>query len=55
MLQEIGPRMTMSLVKGEEGFFEGAVLFHKFVSKTEEEQERLKEEVKLATSMEKST
>ena len=40
-LTEIGPRMKLQLVKGEEGLYEGAILFHKFIEKTAEEQELL--------------
>uniref|UniRef100_A0A671SRS8 Suppressor of SWI4 1 homolog n=1 Tax=Sinocyclocheilus anshuiensis TaxID=1608454 RepID=A0A671SRS8_9TELE len=36
-LTEIGPRMTLQLVKIVEGMGEGKVLYHSFVSKTEEE------------------
>lgn len=36
-LTEIGPRMTLQLVKIQEGIGEGNVLFHSFVHKTEEE------------------
>ncbi|XP_054418002.1 P2Y purinoceptor 11 isoform X1 [Pteronotus mesoamericanus] len=36
-LTEIGPRMTLQLVKIQEGLGEGNVLFHSFVHKTEEE------------------
>uniref|UniRef100_A0A672MKN5 Suppressor of SWI4 1 homolog n=1 Tax=Sinocyclocheilus grahami TaxID=75366 RepID=A0A672MKN5_SINGR len=39
----IGPRMTLQLVKISEGMGEGKVLYHSFISKTEEElQEMLK-------------
>uniref|UniRef100_A0A671QK39 Eukaryotic translation initiation factor 3 subunit G n=1 Tax=Sinocyclocheilus anshuiensis TaxID=1608454 RepID=A0A671QK39_9TELE len=42
-LTEIGPRMTLQLVKISEGMGEGKVLYHSFISKTEEElQEMLK-------------
>mmetsp|Transcript_34876 Transcript_34876/g.91792 ORF Transcript_34876/g.91792 Transcript_34876/m.91792 type:complete len:442 (+) Transcript_34876:101-1426(+) len=37
-LQEIGPRITLSLLKVEEGLCEGATLYHSLVSKTEEEE-----------------
>eukprot|EP00392_Amoebophrya_sp_AT5.2_P006069 g6079.t1 len=37
-LVEIGPRMTLQLLKGEEGFYEGAILFHEFVEKSAHEQ-----------------
>ncbi|KAM5238058.1 LOW QUALITY PROTEIN: uncharacterized protein ACOB6Z_012655 [Ctenodactylus gundi] len=36
-LTEIGPRMTLQLIKIQEGIGEGNVLFHGFVHKTEEE------------------
>lgn len=36
-LHEIGPRMTLQLVKVEEGLCDGAVMFHEYVKKTEEE------------------
>ncbi|KAI1884297.1 hypothetical protein AGOR_G00224980 [Albula goreensis] len=36
-LTEIGPRMTLQLVKIEEGMGEGSVLYHAIISKTEEE------------------
>jgi|TARA_B100001142_G_scaffold34004_1_gene30133 hypothetical protein len=37
ILQEIGPRMELELVKVEEGMCEGRVLYHAYVKKTEEE------------------
>uniref|UniRef100_A0A8C9VBD8 Peter pan homolog n=1 Tax=Scleropages formosus TaxID=113540 RepID=A0A8C9VBD8_SCLFO len=48
-LTEIGPRMTLKLVKIEEGLGEGNILYHSLVSKSDEElQEMLKKkEVKL--------
>lgn len=36
-LTEIGPRMTLQLMKIQEGMGEGSVLYHAIVSKTEEE------------------
>ncbi|KAM6233192.1 LOW QUALITY PROTEIN: suppressor of SWI4 1 homolog [Porphyrio hochstetteri] len=36
-LTEIGPRMTLQLIKVEEGLAQGNVLFHSFVHKREEE------------------
>ncbi|XP_053320822.1 suppressor of SWI4 1 homolog [Spea bombifrons] len=36
-LTEIGPRMTLQLLKIEEGLSDGKVLYHSFVKKTEEE------------------
>ncbi len=41
-LTEIGPRMTMRLVKIEEGVGEGEVLYHQFIKKTGEELEAAK-------------
>ena len=37
ILQEIGPRMELELMKVEEGMCEGRVLYHAYVKKTEEE------------------
>lgn len=42
-LTEIGPRMMLQLVKIEEGVCAGEVLYHEFVTKTEEELKNLKE------------
>ena len=42
VLQEIGPRMELELVKVEEGMCEGRVLFHAHVRKTEEKSSREK-------------
>lgn len=36
-LHEIGPRMTLQLVKVEEGLCDGAVMFHEYIKKTPEE------------------
>ncbi|CAH1795415.1 unnamed protein product [Owenia fusiformis] len=36
-LTEIGPRMKLQLIKIEEGLGEGNILFHEYVTKTEEE------------------
>ncbi|XP_070597562.1 suppressor of SWI4 1 homolog isoform X2 [Erythrolamprus reginae] len=52
-LTEIGPRMTLQLIKVEEGLGQGNVLYHSFIHKTEEEiQEALarkEEKLKLKT------
>jgi len=40
-LKEIGPRITLELLKIQEGIDDGAVLFHKFITKTEKEVSRL--------------
>ena len=37
ILQEVGPRMELELMKVEEGMCEGRVLYHAYVHKTEEE------------------
>merc|ERR1712168_160545 len=42
-LTEIGPRITMKLVKIEEGVCEGTVLHHEFISKTPAELELMKQ------------
>lgn len=42
-LQEIGPRMTMQLVKVEEGLCSGAIMFHEYVKKTADEIAELKD------------
>ena len=39
-MHELGPRLTLELVKVEEGVCDGPVLFHAHVSKTEEEAAR---------------
>jgi ribosome biogenesis protein SSF1/2 len=36
-LTEIGPRMTLELVKIEDGLCDGEVLYHTYISKTSEE------------------
>jgi len=43
-LTEIGPRMTLSLIKVEEGLCSGEVLYHQHVTKTEEEVLQLRKE-----------
>merc|ERR1711872_536193 len=42
-LVELGPRMTLRLVKVEEGLLEGEVLHHEFVEKTDEEKKAIRE------------
>ncbi|XP_061401729.1 protein Peter pan-like [Musca vetustissima] len=44
-LQEIGPRMTIQLMKIEEGLLTGEVLYHDHIVKTEEEKEELRKMV----------
>lgn len=36
-LSEIGPRLTLELIKVEDGLLDGEVLYHKYVQKSEEE------------------
>lgn len=36
-LSELGPRLTLQLMKVEDGLLDGEVLFHELVQKTEEE------------------
>lgn len=43
-LHEIGPRLTMELVKIEEGLMTGEVLFHDTIVKTDEEKEAIRKE-----------
>lgn len=40
---ELGPRLTLKLVKVEEGLMGGEVMFHAFVERSPEEVERLRE------------
>ncbi|RPB24653.1 Brix-domain-containing protein [Terfezia boudieri ATCC MYA-4762] len=42
-LTEIGPRMTLELVKIEEGLADGKVLYHSFLEKTRKEEKELEE------------
>lgn len=42
-LTEIGPRMTLELVKIEDGLCDGEVLYHTYVSKTPEEISELRQ------------
>ena len=41
-LVELGPRITMKVVKIEEGMHDGEVLYHRWVEKTEEEKRKIK-------------
>ena len=41
-LVELGPRITMKLVKIEEGMHDGEVLYHRWVEKTDEEKRKIK-------------
>ena len=42
-LVELGPRMSLRLVKIEEGLLDGEILHHEFVEKTEEEKREIRE------------
>lgn len=44
-LYETGPRLTLKLIKIEEEFLKGEVLYHALVEKTEEEKEALKKNI----------
>jgi ribosome biogenesis protein SSF1/2 len=46
-LKEIGPRLTMRLMKVEEGFCEGYVVYHLYVKKTVEEKKELQSRIAL--------
>eukprot|EP01064_Diplonema_japonicum_P002072 TRINITY_DN1133_c0_g4_i2.p1 TRINITY_DN1133_c0_g4~~TRINITY_DN1133_c0_g4_i2.p1 ORF type:complete len:298 (+),score=97.59 TRINITY_DN1133_c0_g4_i2:493-1386(+) len=46
-LTEIGPRMTLSLLKVETGFWEGETIYHKLFSKTPEEAAETAKRVKM--------
>ncbi|XP_035427602.1 suppressor of SWI4 1 homolog isoform X2 [Cygnus atratus] len=54
-LTEIGPRMTLQLVKVEEGLAQGDVLFHSFIHKTEAEVQEIlaRKEAKLRLKTER--
>ena len=41
-LVELGPRITMDLIKIEEGMLDGEVLYHRLVQKTDEEKKAIK-------------
>ena len=42
-LTEIGPRMTLQLIKIDEGVCSGEILYHEYVKKSPEEVEAAKE------------
>ncbi|XP_046554508.1 suppressor of SWI4 1 homolog [Haliotis rubra] len=56
-LKEIGPRMTLELVKIEEGLCEGAVIHHSFIHKTPEDllADKKKKELKLKLKQSRQT
>lgn len=41
-LSELGPRLTLQLMKVEDGLLDGEVLFHELIHKTEEEKEAIR-------------
>jgi len=42
-LVELGPRMTLKMVKIEEGLLDGEIIHHEFVEKTEEQKKEIRE------------
>ena len=42
-LTEVGPRLKLLLIKVEDGMCDGEVLYHNFISKSDEEIRALKE------------
>ena len=46
-LQELGPRMTLSLTKIQQDLFDGEVLYHAFVKKSKDELNDLRQKAKL--------
>lgn len=45
VLHELGPRMTLQLIKIEEGLLNGEVLYHDLIVKTDEEIEQLRKSI----------
>ncbi|KAJ8970383.1 hypothetical protein NQ314_001251 [Rhamnusium bicolor] len=41
-LSELGPRLTLQLIKIEDGLLDGEVLYHDLIQKTEQEREEIK-------------
>lgn len=52
-LSEIGPRMKLKLIKIEEGICDGEVLYHEFVTKTNEEVAKIREKLEIKKKAEK--
>lgn len=46
-LNELGPRMTLQLMKIEDGLLDGEVLYHELIFKTEEEKEEIRKKREL--------
>jgi len=42
-LVELGPRISLELLKIEDGLLDGEVMFHKYIVKTEEEKQKIRE------------
>jgi len=54
-LYEIGPRLTLQLIKIEEGLMTGEVLFHEYITKTPEEIKALKKKDKRQKALKRTT
>ncbi|KAH9320526.1 hypothetical protein KI387_015165, partial [Taxus chinensis] len=52
-LHEIGPRMTLQLVKVEEGLCSGGIIFHEFVKKTPDEIKMLRDNIEQREALRK--
>lgn len=52
-LAELGPRMTLKLMKVERGFFEGDVMYHDYIQKPLEEQLALKKKAEEGKNLKK--
>lgn len=46
-LSELGPRITMQLIKIEDGLLDGDVLYHDLIHKTEEEKAEIKKRLEM--------
>ena len=53
-LTELGPRLTLELIKIEAGVCEGEIIFHKFITKTPEEIQSLRESRQNKQSLKKT-
>lgn len=45
-LTEIGPRMKLKLIKIQEGVCDGEILYHKYIQKSPEEIQKIREKLK---------
>lgn len=50
-LTEMGPRLSLELIKIEEGVSSGEVLYHKYVEKTETEKKKMKKDKEASTKL----